>query len=51
VVRLSQDLLERGVLVPAVRYPTVKRGQARLRVSLSAAHSPADCALLVKALS
>jgi len=34
----SAQLLEAGFLVPAIRYPTVPRGTARLRVSLSAAH-------------
>ena len=35
---LSEALVERGFLVPAVRFPTVPRGSARLRVTLSAAH-------------
>jgi 7-keto-8-aminopelargonate synthetase-like enzyme len=31
-------LLKEGVFVQAIRYPTVKKGQARLRISLSAIH-------------
>ena len=32
-------LLERGLLVPAIRPPTVAPGTSRLRVALSAAHT------------
>ena len=39
---MSAALAERGLLVPAIRPPTVPAGTARLRVSLSAAHSLAD---------
>ena len=49
-VRLSRALLERGLLVPAIRTPTVPEGTARLRITLSAAHSDDDVAQLVKAL-
>lgn len=35
---ISQQLIDAGFLVPAIRYPTVARGRARLRVTLSAAH-------------
>jgi len=37
----SRKLWEEGMLVPAIRYPTVARGAARLRVSLSASHESA----------
>jgi 8-amino-7-oxononanoate synthase len=49
-VRLSQALLQRGILVPAIRTPTVPAGTARLRITLSAAHSADDVAQLVEAL-
>ena len=37
-MELSSRLLDQGFLVPAIRFPTVARGSARLRVTLSAAH-------------
>jgi 7-keto-8-aminopelargonate synthetase-like enzyme len=37
-LELSDELLKEGVFVQAIRYPTVKKGQARLRISLSAIH-------------
>ena len=49
-VELSAALLERGFWVPAIRPPTVPKGTARLRVSLSAAHSRADVDALADAL-
>lgn len=39
-VAFSERLRGEGLLVPAIRYPTVARGQARLRITLSAAHAP-----------
>lgn len=50
VLRLSQALLQHGILVPAIRTPTVPANTARLRITLSAAHSDADIARLVEAL-
>jgi 8-amino-7-oxononanoate synthase len=49
-VQMSQQLLQRGLLVPAIRTPTVPAGTARLRITLSSAHSANDVARLVEAL-
>jgi 8-amino-7-oxononanoate synthase len=49
-VAASAALRERGIFVPAIRYPTVARGQARLRVTLTATHTPDDISQLVAAL-
>jgi 8-amino-7-oxononanoate synthase len=46
----SAALLDRGLLVPAIRPPTVAPGTSRLRVALSAAHTDEQVALLVQAL-
>jgi len=43
-------LREQNIFVPAIRYPTVARGAARLRVTLTAAHSAEDVNQLVVAL-
>jgi len=50
-VELTGTLRERGVFIPAIRYPTVARGKARLRLTVSAAHKPEDIARLAAVLS
>lgn len=49
-LRVSEHLRERGILVPAIRPPTVPQGTARLRITLSAAHTVEDVMRLVDAL-
>ena len=49
-LRLSSGLLERGYWVPAIRPPTVPAGKARLRITLSAAHTEAQVDGLLDAL-
>jgi len=50
VLELSSALRARGIWVPAIRPPTVPLGTARLRISLSAAHSTQDVDQLCNAL-
>lgn len=49
-LKLSEGLRERGIWVAAIRPPTVPQGTARLRFTLSAAHTESDVDQLIAAL-
>jgi 8-amino-7-oxononanoate synthase len=49
-LQVSAALRERGILVPAIRPPTIPQGMSRLRISLSSAHDMEDIARLGAAL-
>ena len=50
-MEVSAKLLDAGFLVPAIRYPTVAKGSARLRVAISAKHSPENIRNLAAAFA
>ena len=50
-VEQAAALRARGVFIPAIRYPTVARGEARLRLTATATHTPEDIRSLLLALA
>ena len=46
-----EELKQRGYYVSAIRYPTVARGSARLRVALMSSHTREELAGLAQALA
>jgi glycine C-acetyltransferase len=49
--RIAEEMLAHGVYVIAFSYPVVPNGKARIRVQLSAAHSPDDVETCVRAFA
>lgn len=49
-MEIADALNERGIFIPAIRYPTVPRDQAMLRLTVTAKHSDNDIARLAQAL-
>ena len=50
-IAASATLREQGIFVPAIRYPTVARGAARLRVTVTATHTTEEINLLAATLN
>ncbi|MBQ3311221.1 8-amino-7-oxononanoate synthase [bacterium] len=50
-MRVAEYLMDKKFFIKAIRYPTVAKGQARLRIALNATHSKDDMKELVKILS
>ena len=50
-MEISRSLQGEGFLVPAVRYPTVAKGSARLRITVTAAHDETQIEALGAALT
>jgi 8-amino-7-oxononanoate synthase len=51
VLQASHDLISQGIWISAIRSPTVPVNTARLRITLSAAHTSTDVDRLVQALA
>jgi len=49
-VKMAEELRAEGVYVPAIRYPTVARDQARLRITMTAGHTAEEVGKLVEAV-
>ena len=49
--QMSARMLEKGVFVVGFSYPVVPPGEARIRVQLSAAHTPADLTFAIEKLA
>jgi glycine C-acetyltransferase/8-amino-7-oxononanoate synthase len=50
-IEAAAQLRAHNIFVPAIRYPTVARSSARLRITLTAAHSSDDVGILASALA
>ncbi len=50
-VQVSERLLAAGYFIPAIRYPTVKKGQAILRAALMSSHTEAELAQAAQAIA
>ena len=47
----SKSLLEEGIYIPAIRYPTVNKGESRLRITVMATHDYNDIDFVIQKIS
>ncbi len=50
-LRVADELWRRGIVLSAIRYPTVRRGEARLRAALMSSHTKAQLAFAAKTIA
>ena len=50
-MRIAASLRDLGLLIPAVRFPTVPKGKARLRLTLTSNHTSEDISILLHSLA
>lgn len=50
-MQIANELLNQGLLIPAIRYPTVPKGSARLRIALMSTHTETELAKTAKLIS
>jgi len=50
-MELSKSLLEEGIYIPAIRYPTVNKGESRLRMTVMSTHDYNDIDFVIQKIS
>ncbi|MCR5563309.1 MAG: 8-amino-7-oxononanoate synthase [Desulfovibrio sp.] len=50
-LRVAEELWKRGIVLSAIRYPTVRRGEARLRAALMSSHTKEQLAYAAKTIA
>ena len=49
-LQMSERLAQQGYFIPAIRYPTVRKGEAMLRAALMASHTKEELAKAAQAI-
>jgi 8-amino-7-oxononanoate synthase len=48
--KIALKLLKNGIYAPAIKFPTIPKGQVRIRISLTSGHTSSDIEKLLKAV-